>query len=233
MIGLRSKAYRCHLRSTTLGYNPSRIKLLLANADLSKANSSVIALGRTNDFAFSAPWQLREFRLLSGGLPLKLGIIKRIPHYPQYNTGGADNGPLADYIRNEASAILSEAYSVPEQYAFCTGVEKYLTGHVNCNFGDFWIVPVNAAVLPAFFPSRYETALTTLPAWAGIECEVLHKMLVNTCDDCDSGEPLTTFVHVNWSSNLMFPIPASFSDFVTGAGGVGHFALDPRGFSLI
>ncbi len=224
-LPLPSPSYNAALQAIT-------DQVTLANAAPAKPNGSAIGQVRSNDFAFSVPWQLREFRLFAGGPFLEPDTIKQTPHEPQYNTGGVDNGLLAEYIENEANDILCEAHSVPEQYAFSTGVQDFLTGHVDYNLGDFWNAPVNAAALPSSFPACYETTLTSTPNPADIPSEVLHKMSINTCDDCHSGETLTSFVHVNWSSNASFSIPANFSDFVTGNGGVGHFVTDPRGSGL-
>ncbi|PUA28398.1 MAG: hypothetical protein B0W54_18245 [Cellvibrio sp. 79] len=160
---------------------------------------------RTNDIAFSSPWQLREF-VISGG-KLSPTTIKQTPNPDQFQATNAPGAATTKgYLEQNASSILCENYTVPETI----GTQRFLGASTNYNFGTTW--PITPDTVPASFPGCYKSSVTNTNGTtlqAQIKSEVRHKFSLNTCDACHSGETRTAFVHIDWATR-------GLSGFMTG-----------------
>jgi hypothetical protein len=202
-----------------------------ANADTDKPNASAINQVRTNDIAFAGPWELREFGLQGVPRLLQHASIKQTPDpaiFRDPGLFGSGSAELAQYMEQEANDILCERQSVPEQLEFPAGsgtMIDFLGFSARYGFGTFWTAPTDTAALPTAFPSCHVANATfTVPETpVEIRSEVRHKLSLNTCDDCHSGETGTGFTHVSPSTT-----PAALSGFLTGIS-----VVDPAGAGVI
>ncbi|HMY39405.1 MAG TPA: hypothetical protein PK011_08765, partial [Marinagarivorans sp.] len=181
----------------------------LANSAPGKPNKSAINQVRTNEIALSFPWQLREFTLKSGAVSSNLlpATIKQTPDPGLFRFG---SGVTADFMEEFADAISCERHKVPESYQS----QHFLGSHADYAFGTIWHAPAAVTPGPDFCT---ETPFTGTPTPTGT---VRHKLSLNTCDDCHSGETLTQFTHVKPTT-----FPAALSSFVQG----GVVVTDPGG----
>lgn len=169
---------------------------------------------RTNDFAFDGSgsltnlWELREFMISSESGLLAPATIKQTP---DSFFRDADTARVADYLHENAEAVLCETHSVPELYQG----QPFLGGSIEYGNNDSgtWIIDeLSAAALPSAFPSCYSPSVVNANNVTHAELmksEVRHKFAVNTCDDCHRGETNTPFVHID-------PFTRQPSGFLTG-----------------
>ena len=216
-IAFPSAAYNTALQNIT-------DTVTLANAVPSKPNGSALNQLRTNDIALAGPWELREFTLQGTVSTLHHDTIKQTPDRVLFN----NSVELAAFMEDNANAILCESHTVPENLEFPTGSGTFipfLGASVEYGFGSFWNAPLNLASLPTTFPTCHKanTTFTPTPTTAEIASELRHKLSLNTCDDCHSGETSTAFTHVSWSSS-----PATLSGFLTGV-----VVADPAGSGIV
>ena len=172
----------------------------LANAAPSKPNGSALNQLRTNEIALSFPWQLREFVIDSGNL-----VSTTIKQTPDPDLFRINSAVTAQYMENNAFSILCEINAVPEIF----NSQPFLGSHADYGFGTIWNAPTDPLTLPASIPACTQTNVSSAPP--SVQGELRHKLSLNTCDDCHSGETQTTFTHIKPGS---FPI--SLSGFLTG-----------------
>lgn len=192
---LGSPAYNAALQNIT-------DDVTLANAVPSKPNGSALNQLRTNDIAFGFPWQLREFVISSVSANLEPATIKQNPDPDLFRVNSTT---LADYMEQEAEDIICEKHSVPEDF----NGSPFLGSHADYGFGTIWHAPTDPANLPATMPSCNKTNVSL--GTPTVQGELRHKLSLNTCDDCHSGETSTTFTHVKPET-----FPTSLSGFLTG-----------------
>ncbi len=183
---------------------------------------------RTNDFAFDGigslalDWNLREFIVDSGSGLLVPTTTKQTPDI-SFRTGSP---VTAQFMEDNAHAILCESHTVPEQYLG----SPFLAASLDYLNTSFWSAPTSQANLPAAFPGCHTSSASGVSPFittpVHIQSEVRHKFSINTCDDCHARETDTTFTHVN-------PITRGFSGFMTGVtvsdpllGGVAFGGID-------
>lgn len=181
----------------------------LPNAAPAKPNGSALNQLRTNEIAFAAPWELREFKLKAPISTLLHDTIKQTPDSPSFDNSGI----LANYMETNALPILCEQHTVPTTF----GVFPFLGSRVGYNFGDFWNAPTNPALLPPVLPFCHQTSATLSipPTPAEIQSELRQKFSLNTCNACHAGETSTAFTHID----PLTPPPASLSGFLAGIPG--------------
>ncbi len=175
----------------------------LPNAAPSKPNGSALNQLRSNEIALSFPWQLREFVINPGTSNLVSATIKQTPDPALFRFGSA---VTASYMEQNADDILCETHAVPETFA----LQPFLGSHADYAFGTIWHAPTNAANLPGSLPSCHKTNVNSV-AQPTVQGELRHKMSLNACDDCHSGETSTQFTHVKPST-----FPTALSGFLTG-----------------
>ena len=190
---LRGETYNAALEAITVqvteaGTNPSQ-----------RPNQSSLGQIRTNAFLNEspdlAPWEMREFRLVSTTLPgpslpfagrLFEDTVKQTPDLSFNGTTA-----LAGYANANSAAILLNAHVVPESLSG----QPFLAGYAP--------LPGNGAVasaVPQFFWNG--PAITT--------SSVRHHLSLNTCNGCHGQETGTVFMHVDPFGTL--------SRFLTGTG---------------
>jgi hypothetical protein len=200
------------LDSLALGSAAYMNALKAITDDVTQAPGAAAALNqlRTNDFAFDGlgmfgPWQLREFVVDSGSGLLVPTTTKQTPD-ASFRSG---NSVMAQYMEQNANAILCESHTVPTSFVG----NPFLAASLDYLSTSFWTAPTNTANLPAVLPSCYTSSISNvsggLPLSMQIQSEVRHKFSVNTCDDCHAQETNTFFTHVN-------PVTRDFSGFMTG-----------------
>ncbi len=200
----------------------------VAGAAPLKPNGSAINQVRSNEIALAAPWQLREFHLLAPNSSLMPDTIKQTPNNDVLNPGPliSKNGTadLASFMEINANAILCEQHTVPLQFPLGT---NFLGASVTYGLGAFWNAATNQAALPSIFPFCHKANATfsSPPTPVEIQSEVRHKLSLNTCDDCHSGETQTIFTHVS-----PLAVPATLSSFMTG---IGSNVPDPAGSGVV
>jgi hypothetical protein len=186
-----SPAYNAALQNITNN-------VTLAGAAPGKPNGSAINQVRTNEIALNFPWQLREFTIRGGSPNLRTDTIKQTPDPASFRIGSA---VTANYMQQQNVAISCESHQVPLSFLG----QNFLGSHTDYGFGTIWNAP--AAVVPGF-GFCVETPTSGIPTPTGT---VRHKLSLNTCDDCHSGETNTTFTHISPTS-----FPAGLSGFLTG-----------------
>lgn len=192
---LGSPAYNAALQAIT-------DDVTLPNAVPSKPNGSALNQLRTNEIALSFPWQLREFVISAATSNLISTTIKQTPDPDLFRIGSAT---MASYMEQNAEAILCENHSIPLNF----NGQPFLGSHANYGFGTIWNAPTDPTKLPPVFPGCHQSnANLGIPTVKG---EVRHKLSLNTCDDCHSGETSTVFTHVKPGT-----FPAALSGFLTG-----------------
>lgn len=194
-LSLGSSAYNTALQNIT-------DDVTQANAVPSKPNGSALNQLRTNEIALAFPWQLREFVIDPDSADLEPATIKQNPDPALFRIGST---VTADYMEQEAFDILCEAHSVPENF----NGSPFLGSHADYGFGSIWNAPTDPVNLPASIPSCHKTNLSL--GTPTVQGELRHKMSLNTCDDCHSGETSTSFTHVKPNT-----FPATLSGFLTG-----------------
>ena len=170
------------------------------NAQPRKANGSALDQLRTNEFALGSPWQLREFVLNPPFSSLVSATIKQTPDPATYRTGSTLTG---QFMETNADAILCETHQVPESFM---GMH-FLGTHADYFRTAFWDAP---ATIVGAFPSCWHSNASS-PMAPTKQQEVRHKLALNTCDDCHSGETDTNFTHIDPLRS-----PATLSGFLTG-----------------
>ena len=195
-LSIGSAAYNAALQNIT-------DDVTSVNAVPSKPNGSALNQLRTNEIALSFPWQLREFVVDAGTSNLVPATIKQTPDPALFRFGSA---VTASYMEQNADDILCETHAVPETFA----AQPFLGAHADYAFGTIWHAPTNAANLPATLPSCHKTNVNSV-ALPTVQGELRHKMSLNACDDCHSGETSTQFTHVKPST-----FPTALSGFLTG-----------------
>lgn len=189
---LGSPAYNAALQAIT-------DDVTTANAVPAKPNGSALNQLRTNEIALQFPWQLREFVIdgISGNL--ESTTIKQTPDPDQFRLGSA---VMADYMEQNVEEILCESHTIPLSF----NGAPFLGSFTDYGFGTIWNAPANP--VGGFPPCHQSNVSLGVPTLKG---EVRHKLSLNTCDDCHSGETSTTFTHVSPASS-----PAALSGFLTG-----------------
>jgi len=183
------------LGSLVLGspaYNNSLEKITdqftAANLAPRKPNRSALNQLRTNEIVLARPWELREFTIGRASHLLDQATVKQTPDVSENN-----GKRLADYVNQNAAAILNDAYTVPLQFQgthFLGGSAPMATQQF------FWDGPAphpSAQILTGGTRFRFS---------------------FNTCSGCHAGETATRFQHL---SSL---IPNGISGFLTGETGV-------------
>lgn len=95
-----------------------------------QVNGSAISQVRTNEIHLRSPWELREFRLNTGGR-LRMRTVALTPRI------SLNNDPLvADFINQNTDAILAGTHTVPQLF----GGTRFRGGRVTNNI-DFWNAP--------------------------------------------------------------------------------------------
>jgi hypothetical protein len=106
-------------------------------------------------------------------------------------------------METNADAISCESHLVPDSFAG----NPFLGVHADYGFGTVWTAHPTTNIVPgAGFCN--ETTASGIPTPLGT---VRHKLSLNTCDDCHSGETQTSFTHVKPQS-----FPTTLSGFLTG-----------------
>ena len=170
----------------------------LADAVPGKPNGSALNQLRTNEIALAFPWQLREFVLPAAGGLLESATIKQTPDPDLFRL----NSPVtAQFMADNADAISCETHLVPELYQG----NPFLGSFTDYGFGTIWNAPDLVVAGPNFCT---ETTVSGIPTQFGT---VRHKLSLNTCDDCHSGETSTVFTHIDPRT-----FPSDLSGFLTG-----------------
>ncbi len=171
-----------------------------ANAMPNKPNGSALNQLRTNEIALSFPWQLREFVIDSGSASLVSATIKQTPDPALFRNSSL---VTKQFMETNADAISCESHVVPDTFAG----NPFLGSHADYGFGTVWTAHPTTTIVPgAGFCTE-----TTASGTPTLEGTVRHKLSLNTCDDCHSGETQTAFTHVKPQS-----FPTTLSGFLTG-----------------
>ena len=185
-------AYRDELQRLT----DSVVRATLGKAN-KRANESELIRIRTNEaVGGGGPWHLREFgitavrdssgnlRYSNGKLVCTVGSTQYCVPKPQTvkqtpaQTWNASQ-ILASYAFQNEAAILAQTHKVPDVFNAPSGSVRLLGGKaINQDAGSnsFWTMP-------------------------SVDSDVRHKLSLNTCNGCHSGETHTSFAHVksrNW-----------------------------------
>lgn len=201
-LALGSAAYNAALENITKQFS-------LCGTNTSKPNQSSINQIRTNERAISAPWELREFNLMTNG-QLALVNVKQEPQV-KYNgfhstaiSPDAEVEKMVKWVNDNSANIQSGNYEVPLNFpgtttAFRGGHSLFPTD----NSGQIWNGRGNTG--PLFIKSD----------------STRHVFSLNTCSSCHGGETKTQFTHVKPSN---FGLQATLSGFLTGVS-----VADPAG----
>jgi hypothetical protein len=213
-IALKNRANQwIALSSLTLGsseYNTALQDITndvtLANAVPEKPNGSALNQLRTNEIAlggFGSDWQLREFVIDTENGNLGSTTIKQTPDPDLFRDGSA---VTARYMEQNADRILCETHVVREPFKN----QPFLGSHADYGTGEIWRAPTN----PTNFNIPFQLFCHQTNISLGtptVQGELRHKLSLNTCDDCHSGETDTSFTHVKPGS-----FPTKLSGFLTG-----------------
>ena len=176
-----------------------------AGAPLSKPNKSALNHLRTNEF-IQSPWNIRDFEIKAASKKLELIHPNKEPMREANAAAGGQNvaakvASLVAFANANPAAIQSEGpYTIPTDIQ---GVD---------------------AQMP--FPNTY--------IWNGSGLAITsdstrHKLSLNTCSGCHTGETRNFFTHVRPTN---FGTPATLSSFLTGLGADDEGSdndLDPIG----
>lgn len=150
-------------------------KFSMRGANPEGVNGSALHQIRTNDVALTkTAWEFREF-----ALDPETGLLRHVPldRTPDDTFHGTER--LAQFIKDNEEAILSDSHNVDELYQdepFKAG-----TSHVPMHpFDHGWVLPPDS----------------------GIDPLVRHKFSLSTCNGCHSGETRTNFAHVSYDHPL-------------------------------
>ncbi|GAA4804360.1 hypothetical protein [Lysobacter hankyongensis] len=147
-----------------------------AGASPGRINGSALAQLRTNELAFSGPWELREFALVG-----PLGISRLAPTTTKLTPHETFNGTptLGRYINEFGTAIVGGVHIVPLTYES----QPFLAGNsLNRDPG-----PGGAWNAPGI-----------------VNPNARHKFSLNTCSGCHGSETKADFLHIN-PRNAGFP----------------------------
>ncbi len=140
-----------------------------AGASPGRINGSALAQLRTNELAFSGPWELREFALVG-----PLGISRLAPTTTKLTPHETFNGTptLGRYINEFSTSIVGGAHIVPLTYES----QPFIAGNsLNRDPG-----PGGAWNAPGI-----------------VNPNARHKFSLNTCSGCHGSETQAEFLHIN------------------------------------
>jgi hypothetical protein len=186
-LALGSAAYNAALQAIT-------DQVVLRNKAPSKPNGSALNQLRTNERAIGAPWELRQFNLLS-----PLDFLHETPVFqtPDNRFNAADPGWSGSTLLDTFLTSTPAGALVPLTFLgvpFLGGASP-VTGD---NLGYFW-----------------DTSTLDLdPSHPGNWNQRRHLFSLNTCNACHTGETRTTFTHISPTTPL--GSPAALSGFLTG-----------------
>lgn len=161
-----------------------------------KPNQNALNQLRTNEIDLTGIWQMREFRLATGGGLLRQSTTANNPreHQAAFTSVPGQtpvpinlNGTplLLSEITGHLTDIVNNVYSVPET----SGGLPFKGGASSYNFGTFWDHP--ALATPQELQARFNFSL-------------------NTCSGCHTGETDTTFYHIRPMGPGSSPILSNF-----------------------
>jgi hypothetical protein len=194
-----STAYNTALENITKQFTQS-------GTNPAKPNQSSLNQLRTNEIAVGAPWELREFNLLSIGL-LGLTTVKQEPQV-KYNVkvNNPDVVRMAGWVNTNEALVRQNRYTVPD----LEGGVAFLGGHAQTSFPPTG----NPTSLPDNIPHHWDGGPSGTTAFIN-DSLARHVFSLNTCSACHGGEVQTFFTHINPTG---FGTPAQISSFLSGLG---------------
>lgn len=180
-LTLGSATYNTQLQNLTQ-------QVVMRNMAPNKPNGSAINQVRTNEIMLSTPnWEMREFRLFSTASNPRNFTTSAAPgHLSEHVTIRSPFGifnntsTLTNFLGTHNTSILNGTYDVPLDYG------------TTLNFlGAFPQMPTNTFIWNA--PN-----LNTVPN--GFNAR--HKVSLNSCEGCHTGETRTNFTHVDVTGGL-------------------------------
>ncbi len=160
---------------------------------------------------WGSPWELREFTLQPGSLPvsmLKLVPVKQEPAV-KYNAKleNAEVKRMVEFVNGNSLSIASNNYTVPLSVPVSMGspsTTEFLGGKAHTNFP-----PTGPPPTAHHWNGTDIVASSTFI----VSDQARHIFSLNTCSGCHGGETQTFFTHVHPSS---FGNEAGLSGFLTG-----------------
>lgn len=192
-----------------------------ANAMPSMPNGSALGQLRTNEIAFSFPWQLREFVISSSNKSLVSDTVKQTPD--ESFMASATLGAYVNANLGGTSNILCDTAQIPLSFLNA----PFRGAKADAPPSKIWTLPSTGVTPPTVWPTCYVSNSQTPLAITAQNAlsEIRQHISLNTCDDCHTGETTTAFTHVNWSNTNT---PAQLSGFMTGV-----TVADPAGSGIV
>jgi len=204
-----SPAWLNHLESLTE-------TVVVHGAAPGRGNDNAINQIRTNEFAFSGPWEFREFTLTTEdllstnatppGTPdtpasglLQPHTVAMTPDDTAFNPP-APSAEVDDFVQNFVVPTVTGSGAPGDCAAKYVVPADHPSTGVNFRGG-------NAFTLP---PTHWEANVGATPA----EVCGRHQFSLNTCNGCHFGDTNTPFLHVDPTHPS--GVPATLSDFLTG-----------------
>jgi len=180
----------------------------LAGTNPSKPNGSSLDQVRTNEIAFTGPWEMRQFSLNATSHNIEESTISQEPSL-SFNAaiGSPDFGAtLADYVNHNVTDILNNSYEVP--LVWPSGSSHHFLGALTQLDGAggslYWDADLSNHLPP---PSPKIT-----------NAESRHIFSLGTCLGCHGGETKTGFTQVSPTETDPVTHGPVLSSFLTGLG---------------